>query len=152
MGPSDNDLTGRDPVETAAVTGLGARSTVPEAIRRENTMFQRILVPLDGSALAEEALHYGADVASRYGVRLTLLRAFDGPRRSLQLLAQMPMMAGVRTSNPHRVEQAITAAQDAEAESRTYLAGHQQHLTARALVVDTLVADADAAEVILKES
>lgn len=115
-------------------------------------MFQRILVPLDGSALAELALDYGADVASRYAARLTLFRAFDGPRRSAQLLLRVPVATGVTMPYPRMVEQVTAAAQAAEAEIHTYLASQQQRLTGRGLDVDTVIADADAAEAILEEA
>lgn len=115
-------------------------------------MFQRILVPLDGSALAERALEYGADAASRYGARITLLRAYDGPQRTTQLLLRMPPVAGVPTAYPWMVEQAAAAGQDVGAEIETYLAEHQQALAGRGLAVDTLAVDADAAEAILEEA
>jgi nucleotide-binding universal stress UspA family protein len=37
-------------------------------------MFEKILVPLDGSMLAEEALSYAEDVAQKHGSELILLR------------------------------------------------------------------------------
>lgn len=40
-------------------------------------MFQRIVVPLDGSDVAEQALGPGAELASRLGVPLRLMRVVD---------------------------------------------------------------------------
>jgi nucleotide-binding universal stress UspA family protein len=115
-------------------------------------MFKRIVVPLDGSALSEQALGYGADMASRYRARLVLLRAFDGRSRSAQLLARMPMELGAAASYQRIVDQEATTAQEAETEVRAYLAEHQKCLAMPGLAVDVLVADADAAEAILAEA
>ncbi len=116
-------------------------------------MFERILVPLDGSALSERALDYGAVLAERLGARLTLLRAFDGPRRSVALLTSSgvpPTAAGMTT--PAMVEAVTEAAVNVEAESRTYLAAHAADLQARGITVEALVVDGDAAEAILQEA
>jgi nucleotide-binding universal stress UspA family protein len=108
-------------------------------------MFQRILVPLDGSALAERALDYGADAVSRYGARLVLLRAFAGPERTSQMLVPTPPV--ITTFDP---KEASEVGNEAKAESQTYLANHWRTLVARGLAVEVLVADADAAEAILE--
>jgi nucleotide-binding universal stress UspA family protein len=42
-----------------------------------NAMFELILLPLDGSALAEEAIPYGVAHAQRFGSELVLLRILD---------------------------------------------------------------------------
>src|SRR5579864_5951390 len=44
-------------------------------VRNERNMFKNILVPLDGSPLAEAALPYATALAARTGARLTLMRA-----------------------------------------------------------------------------
>lgn len=45
--------------------------------------FQRILVPLDGSPLAEQALSYASDIAHVYGAALRLLRVMTLPAAGL---------------------------------------------------------------------
>jgi nucleotide-binding universal stress UspA family protein len=115
-------------------------------------MFQRILVPLDGSALAEHALGYAADMAPRYGARLVLLRAFDGPQRSAWLLAQFAPVDGGILAGPGVTGHLTTAVLEAEADVRAYLEGHRRRLLARGLAVDTLVVDAGASDAILQEA
>ena len=113
-------------------------------------MFDRILVPLDGSALSERALSYGAALAERLGAPLTLLRAFDGPARSVTLLASARtarIAAGMTT--PAMVEAVTEAAAETEADSRAYLAAHELALHKRGLTVATLVVDGSPAEAIL---
>ena len=44
-------------------------------------MFNRILVPLDGSPLAEQALPYAEDLATKLGATLYLVRAIPKPDR-----------------------------------------------------------------------
>ena len=116
-------------------------------------MFERVLVPLDGSALSERALEYGAAQADRFGARLTLLRAFDGPRRSVTLLASSPTgVPPTGMTTPHMVEAVAEAAAETEAEIRAYLGAHQRDLHGRGLNVDTLAVDGEPAAAILEEA
>jgi nucleotide-binding universal stress UspA family protein len=48
-------------------------------------MYKRILLPLDGSALAEQALPYAIAQAERFGAELILLRVFEpiAPKNAL---------------------------------------------------------------------
>ncbi len=116
-------------------------------------MLERVFVPRDGSALSEGALTYGAVLTERLGVRLTLLRAFDGPRRTLTLLASTrtaPIAVGMTT--PAMVGAVTEAAAETEAESRAYLAAHERELHGRGLAVETLVVDGSLVEAILQEA
>jgi nucleotide-binding universal stress UspA family protein len=42
-------------------------------------MYSRILVPLDGSPLAERALHHAMEIAGREGAEIVVVRAVDVP-------------------------------------------------------------------------
>ncbi len=53
---------------------LLARRRLSPAAVAEPSMFQKILLPLDGSALAEEALPYAIAQAQRFGAQLILLK------------------------------------------------------------------------------
>lgn len=114
-------------------------------------MFRRVVVPLDGSELAEQALEYGVALAERFGARLTLLRAFDQSERSARMLAMTPTEP-VGAIDPRTVEALTEAVQAEHAEARTYLAGQAQRLTGRGLTLDTTLPDAGAAEAILAEA
>ncbi|MFC2008085.1 universal stress protein [Chloroflexota bacterium] len=47
-----------------------------DTISKEEDMFERILLPLDGSQLAESAIPYGEELAGRLGSEVILLHAF----------------------------------------------------------------------------
>ena len=44
-----------------------------------SAMFRRVIVPLDGPQLAEQALPYGVAVAERIAASIVLVRAYAGP-------------------------------------------------------------------------
>ena len=48
----------------------------------EGIMFEHILIPLDGSRLAECVLPHGVALAQAFGARVTLLQALERPPRS----------------------------------------------------------------------
>lgn len=48
-------------------------------------MFKHLLVPLDGSQLAETALPYARELATRFDSRITLLQVVRGPHISASL-------------------------------------------------------------------
>jgi nucleotide-binding universal stress UspA family protein len=61
-------------------------------------MYRRILLPLDGSALAEEALPYAITQAERFGAQLILLRVLEPlpqvPGLSKSAITQVKEMTG----------------------------------------------------------
>ena len=61
-------------------------------------MYRRILLPLDGSALAEEALPYAITQAERFGAQLILLRVLEPlpqvPGLSKSAITQVEEMTG----------------------------------------------------------
>ena len=50
-----------------------------EGTTREEVSLQTVIVPLDGSPLAETAIPYAVELASKLGLDLTLVRAFSRP-------------------------------------------------------------------------
>ena len=93
-------------------------------------MYERILVPLDGSALAEEALAHAVTMAEIFQAELLLLRAVF-----------IPTFPGIDSSAVHRAELA---------ESEAYLARVARTLRPRGLHVHTLVRPGKAAETIVE--
>jgi nucleotide-binding universal stress UspA family protein len=94
-------------------------------------MPKTILVPLDGSALAERALPEAEALARQTGAALLLVRI-------LPLPTALTASAG--------------AAGEAAPEARAFLDRHAGHLVARGLVTDTRVIYGDPAEAILQEA
>ena len=88
-------------------------------------MLSSILVPLDGSTLAERALPYAEALARPSGARVVLVRAVPGDRE-------------------HGTE--------SEAEARDYLNGLAARLAERVGVVETAVPHGAAAEAIVEEA
>ena len=112
-------------------------------------MFQRVIVPLDGSEFSEQALVYGAEIAEKFNAPLMLLHAYEGPDQSIRAIASIPAGPGGGMMTPATVDAITEAAEEAGPESQRYLAHHARQLRARGLHVDTAVADAAPAEAIL---
>jgi nucleotide-binding universal stress UspA family protein/uncharacterized protein YrrD len=114
-------------------------------------MFQRVIAPLDGSQLSEKALAYAAEIARRFGARITLLRAFEGAERSARTLAMMQAGPGPDGMlDPTTVEAVTEAARAEQSEARAYLDDRARELQARGLDVDVLLVDAPPAEAITR--
>ena len=116
------------------------------------TSFQRILVPLDGSALSERAIGYAADMAPRYDALVILLRAFDGPRRLGAQLVRQTLGTRDLAHNPYLDEQTRAAGRAAAADVGAYLAAHRVRLEEVGVAVELRAPDADPAEAILEEA
>jgi nucleotide-binding universal stress UspA family protein len=95
------------------------------------TEFNRILVPLDGSALAEKALPVATTLAEKFKSTLILLRVLDIPT------------ASAPTSHPEvAIDWVMAARQQALQEAESYLNArqaeiHRQGIRVRALIRDT---------------
>jgi nucleotide-binding universal stress UspA family protein len=98
-------------------------------------VFRRILVPLDGSELAERALPYATDLARQLGATLTLLRVVN----SLELTAAQSFSSYL----PAEVYDA--AFEDARRAAREYLEVVASRLSAEGLQVDWVVRTGDPA-------
>ena len=99
-------------------------------------MATRILVPLDGSPLAEQALPCAVTLARRLPAELVLFRAFWIPPDILEML------------NESTVELNAIAAQ-LESEANDYLTVQVRHLADAGLAVRQVVRQGPAAEAIL---
>lgn len=116
-------------------------------------MFTHVVAPLDGSESAERALEYAVDIARKFGARLTLLRAFDGPWRATETLAMSStgvVNGGIIDAST--VDAVVEAAKKQEAEARAYLSALAQRLADSGLDVDALVSEAAPADAILQEA
>jgi nucleotide-binding universal stress UspA family protein len=95
------------------------------------TEFNRILVPLDGSALAEKAVPVATTLAEKFESTLILLRVLDIPT------------ASAPTSHPEvAIDWVMAARQQALQEAESYLNArqaeiHRQGIRVRALIRDT---------------
>src|SRR5690349_16881803 len=101
-------------------------------------MQPQILVPLDGSALAETVLPYAGVLARATGSTLTLLQVITPPSLRYSVLG-----AALRVVlTPELVDAE-------EAEARTYLSGVAARLEAARLVVRTALVEGDPATTIV---
>ncbi len=114
-------------------------------------MIERVILPLDGSELAERALGHATELAERLGAPLTLLRAYDGPLRSARTLALMPSGA-VAASDAYAMRAIATSAGVAEAEATAYLDRVAGELRDRELVVEAALRDQSPSDAILDEA
>jgi nucleotide-binding universal stress UspA family protein len=89
-------------------------------------MFERVLVCLDGSDLAEEALPYAAEIARRFGSTLVLLEVTAGPSAVVE-----PTTGYYHATSPGRVQRS-------EDEAADYLEGIAAGLEKEGLRVEYL--------------
>jgi nucleotide-binding universal stress UspA family protein/sporulation protein YlmC with PRC-barrel domain len=112
-------------------------------------MFQHVIVPLDGSAIAEKALEYGTGIARCFGARLTLVRAYQGDEQAARTLAMMQAAPGPDGMLDPATVNAVTDAQrEEEAQARAYLDQHAHTLSGSGLNVATELVDAPTADAI----
>ena len=102
-------------------------------------MFKHILVPLDGSYLAEAAIPAALELATRFNSKISLLR-----------VTRTPYIASGLDGSAY-AELIVTLRQQEFDEADTYLQMMQKNLRQHNLVVDTFVREGDpVAELILE--
>jgi nucleotide-binding universal stress UspA family protein len=100
---------------------------------------RRILVPLDGSVLAERALPMAMLLAQKFDSQITLLRVLDGL-----------LMSKVSSYYPYSASLIAKAREQAGKDAEIYLKGLQQELRRQGFKVEILVReDASPAEAIV---
>jgi nucleotide-binding universal stress UspA family protein len=111
----------------------------------EQPMFEKILVPLDGSRLSEKALPYAVDLARKYGSELVLLRAV--PRAAVQ--------TGFGAESPHAIELMMDQARAVERQTlgraKRYLTLKEQQLAGKLAKLTKKAVVGAAAQAILAE-
>ena len=94
-------------------------------------MFQRILVPLDGSELSAQALPYAAEMAVRFGAEMFLLRSVPP--------VSVPAFESGTMADPATAENLLEAVQGQEAQTiqraEDYLKEHAKGLRDQGLKV-----------------
>jgi nucleotide-binding universal stress UspA family protein len=108
-------------------------------------MFEKILVPLDGSELAEEVLHRVVELSKKLGSTVVLVQAIDSLSQRLVALNGIEP-AGAVAANVEAVENAIDAEKDA---AEAYLTRMKAHFTSEGLPVETFLGEGQPVEVIL---
>jgi nucleotide-binding universal stress UspA family protein len=104
-------------------------------------VFETIIVPLDGSELAEEALPLANEIAAKFNSRLLLVRAIDSVAK---LMAQTPTLLdtpAAAVANVELLEEVVKAERE---EATTYLTAIQTKLagpTTEPVIVEGSAAD-----------
>ena len=101
-------------------------------------MVKKILVPLDGSSLAEAALPHAEGLAQQFGAQVVLLRVVVSP---YAIVAPDLVLAGY-DPNQHELE----------AHGEQYLKSVASQLEAKGLAVKTVLSDGPVAEAILEHA
>jgi nucleotide-binding universal stress UspA family protein len=107
-------------------------------------MFETIIVPLDGSELAEAALTPALELNKRLGSRLLLLRAIESEAQRLTQAAIFADQPAAAAANVEMVEKVVAAERE---EATQYLAALKQRLGGEARV-ETMIGEGPAADVI----
>lgn len=110
--------------------------------RAEDGAIRSILVPVDGSVYAEQALGYAEELAGAFGADLKLVRVVE----TAQIYALMTPSNAVPVANAEVIEQVV--AQRA-AEANQYLSGLTERLKGAGLSVQTETLEGTPAEQIL---
>jgi nucleotide-binding universal stress UspA family protein len=103
------------------------------------TEFKRILVPLDGSSLAEQAIPLAITLAQKFGSEILLLRVLDIPVAVAPASHVEVTIGWVREARAHAHQQA-----------REYLDLQQQNVYRQGVAVRAIIRDESAAEDILQ--
>jgi nucleotide-binding universal stress UspA family protein/uncharacterized protein YrrD len=116
-------------------------------------MFGRIIVPLDGTREAEEALGYATALAEKFDGSLTLMRAFAGREQAARTLALMQSQPpGGALVDPDTVQAVTDAAVEEGIDARAYLDGKVHDLSARGLRVSGVLIEEATADAIVSEA
>jgi len=116
-------------------------SPVAHVIIGEATMFDKILVCLDGSRLAEQIIPYAAEQALRFNSRLVLFQVVPEP------IVVGPAIPGAAPP-PVVTDAMIQRAQEAVAEARSYLEEVAKPLRQRRIRVDVVATPGTASQAI----
>ncbi len=103
------------------------------------TEFKRILVPLDGSPLSEQALPVATSLAQKYGSEIILLRVLDIPVPTPPTSHPEVAIGWVREARAH-----------AHQEAQSYLDAWQKEVYRQGMEVRALMRDRSPAEDILR--
>ena len=98
-------------------------------------MYDRILVPLDGSDVSESMLPHAIELARRCGSSVVLLEVVESLGQAMAVMA--PTEPSLVT--PEATEAIIEGVEAEEASARTYLAGVAEKFRAAGASVETLV-------------
>jgi nucleotide-binding universal stress UspA family protein len=110
-------------------------------------MFECIVVPLDGSDLAEQALAQATGLAKGLGSKLVLVQAIDSLAQRMGLTQATLEAPSAAAANVDLLQQALEAE---KAEAEHYLAAKRTELGAAGLKVEAYVGEGPAADVILR--
>lgn len=108
-------------------------------------MFETILIPLDGSGLAEAALEPALALKEKFGSRLILLRSIESVSQRLVHTPGVFEPPAGAAANVELIEKVIDAERD---EARAYLEGVRQRLGAPA-DVEALLMEGEPADAIV---
>lgn len=101
-------------------------------------MYQRLLVPLDGSGLAEAALAHAEEVAAQFDAEIILLRVVVSP----YAIAAPDLVLATAESDMHQLS----------AQAEEYLKNTANQLRARGLQVRSATCEGPVAEAILEHA
>jgi len=107
-------------------------------------MFQRIVVPLDGSSFAEAALPYAQDIAQKFGAAIDLVQAIGTEEMLLASQPIDPTGASAMMFDPGPIIEAE------KSEAVSYLDGVAARLRAAGLTVNTATPGGSSGDMLLE--
>lgn len=114
-------------------------------------LVSRVIVPVDGSAMAEQALEYALPLVQAFGASLTVLRIVGGREGSVRTLALAGSQPGAMM-DPATVEMITEEAEEGEHEAQRYVEALAARLAERGVKVESLVREGSPVAGILEET
>ena len=111
--------------------------------REEVTVFETVIVPLDGSELSEAALPAAAEIAAKFGSKLIIIRTVES---TANRIAMTPGLLDAPAAASANVELLAEVTEQEEKDAGTYLAAVQAKLGAN---VEVVVAEGHPADQII---
>jgi nucleotide-binding universal stress UspA family protein len=102
-------------------------------------MYSRILVPLDGSTLAETILPHASEVARCFGATVVLFRATTSYAEAVRQTASPEPLTSA-TLSPEVADRLVSAGEEA---AEAYLTRMREALAAQGLQADCIIAEGD---------
>jgi len=110
-------------------------------------MFETIIVPLDGSELAEQALDRAAELAAKVQARVVLVQAVESLAQRMTAPPAIMESPAAAAASVEILQEAVDAEKE---QAEQYLASVRDKLTARGLQAEAYVGEGPASDVVLK--
>jgi nucleotide-binding universal stress UspA family protein len=122
------------------------QTTIQRGVTANLVRYRRILVPVDGSALAETALPYAAELARMSGAELTILRVYETS------IEPEPEPAAIAGMDRREYTRAVTRGRNLRHAAERHLETAAEQLRAHGLAISTATFEGQPGDAIVGEA